>query len=177
MGDFAVLTFKIAFLVVLWLFIAVVALVIRTDMVGRRARPAASGAAASGSGSGTAARSGQAAPKPRHSGSTPPKRKRGLEEATILAIDSGSLAGQRFQLVDHVRIGRSAECELYLDDKYVSSRRPHAELVHQPDGTWLLTDLGSTNGTYVDGVRIAGPKVVTTADTIQIGRTQMRLEV
>jgi hypothetical protein len=169
MGEFAVLTFKIAFLVLLWLFIAFIALTIRTDMVGRKVRPAKVAAA------GVVERQAAATGRPGRAGSAPPRRRR-PGAAEVVAIDSGALAGQRFQLVDEVRIGRSADCELYLDDEYVTSKHPHARLSRMADGGWLLTDLGSTNGTYVNGVRITGPKAVTPADTIQIGRTQMRLE-
>ncbi|MDR1807590.1 MAG: FHA domain-containing protein [Propionibacteriaceae bacterium] len=171
MGSFAVLTFKVAFLALLWLFVILVALVVRTDMVGRPVKAARTAA-------GTAEAPAQ--PKPSRAGrssragATPRTRRPNSPE--VLAIDSGSLAGQRLQLVDHVRIGRSAECELYLDDEYVTSKHPHAALDRQADGGWLLTDLGSTNGTFVNGVRISGPRIVTPADTIQIGRTQMRLE-
>jgi hypothetical protein len=173
MGAFAVLTFKIAFLVLLWLFIAGIALTIRTDMVGRKVKApkAPRGAAAAG-----VERSSARAERPLRAGALPPRRRRGVPLAAVLAIDTGSLAGQRLQLVDEVRIGRSADCELFLDDEYVTSKHPHARLARQADGSWLLTDLGSTNGTYVNGVRITGPKVVSPADTIQIGRTQMRLE-
>jgi len=158
-GTFAVLAFKIAFLVLLWLFIAAVALAIRGDLATRSVLPA-----------------GQPTAK---TPAAPPGRGRAKRRPTpagVLAIDSGKLAGQRLQLVEAVRIGRSADCELNLDDEYVTSKHPHASLTRQSDGSWLLTDLGSTNGTYVNGQRLTGPKVVTPEDTIQIGRTQMRLE-
>jgi pSer/pThr/pTyr-binding forkhead associated (FHA) protein len=65
---------------------------------------------------------------------------------------------------------------LFLDDEFVTRKHPHARLTRQPDGSWLLIDLGSTNGTYINGHRLTAPTVVTPADTIQIGRTQLRLE-
>ncbi|MDR1513131.1 MAG: FHA domain-containing protein [Propionibacteriaceae bacterium] len=172
MGAFAVLTFKIGFLVLLWLFILVIALVIRTDMVGRRVKaprpaPQVERAAA-------ATPRAERAGRPGRAGGAPTKRRPG--QVNVVAIDSGVLAGQRLQLVDDVRIGRSADCELYLDDEYVTSKHPHARLTRQGDGSWLLTDLGSTNGTYVNGARITGPRIVTPADRVQIGRTQLRLE-
>ncbi|MDR0991213.1 MAG: FHA domain-containing protein [Propionibacteriaceae bacterium] len=179
MADFAVLAFKIGFLALLWLFILFVALVIRRDMIGRRVP--SSGAARSAAASPVAAPPAPTAPTPpaptRRSRAAAGQRRRSASASPrVLAIDSGKLAGQRLQLVDTVRIGRSADCELFLDDEYVTSKHPHASLTRQADGRWLLTDLGSTNGTYVDGRRISGPTIVTPADTIQIGQTQMRLE-
>jgi pSer/pThr/pTyr-binding forkhead associated (FHA) protein len=79
------------------------------------------------------------------------------------------------QLVDTVHIGRSPQCELILDDDFVSAT--HAVLAHQPNGVWVLTDMGSTNGTYVNGRRISEPTIVTMADAMRIGRVQMRLDV
>ncbi|MDR1265872.1 MAG: FHA domain-containing protein [Propionibacteriaceae bacterium] len=164
MGGFAALALRIAFLAGLWLFIVLLAVVIHTDMTPRKA-------AATGSGAGGSGRR-----PPRESASRRPASAAADAGAKVLAVDSGPLAGQRFQLVDHVRVGRSADCELLLEDEYVTRKHPHAALDRQADGGWLLTDLGSTNGTYVNGVRITSPKVVTVADVIQIGRTQLRLE-
>jgi pSer/pThr/pTyr-binding forkhead associated (FHA) protein len=92
----------------------------------------------------------------------------------VLAIDSGPHAGNRLQLVPEVCIGRSDACELVLDDDYVSS--VHAQLNHRSDGAWVLRDMGSTNGTFVNSSRITEPTVVTPDDVIRIGDVQMRLE-
>jgi len=64
-------------------------------------------------------------------------------------------------LLDKARfqIGRSAACEIRLGGGYVSRR--HARLEREPKGTWRLMDLGSSNGTYVNGHRI---QVATLAD-------------
>ena len=61
-----------------------------------------------------------------------------------------------------------------LDDDYVSG--DHASLARHSGGEWVVTDLGSTNGTFVNEVRVVTPTVVTAADSLRIGRTQMRLE-
>lgn len=102
-----------------------------------------------------------------------PKKRR--QEPWVLAIDSGLQAGNRLQLVPEVHIGRSEACELALEDDYISAM--HAELVHHDNGTWVLTDLGSTNGTYVNSHRITAPTTVGLDDIIRIGGVQMRLEV
>jgi FHA domain-containing protein/uncharacterized protein DUF1707 len=68
-------------------------------------------------------------------------------------------------------IGRSAACELVLSDDTVSRR--HAELRIE-DGTWLLRDLGSSNGTWVNGRRVVEAEV-RPGDVLHLGGAQIRL--
>ena len=69
--------------------------------------------------------------------------------------------------VDSTVIGRDESmADLVLQDTNVSRR--HAQLTREPNG-WVLTDLGSTNGTRVNGARLAAPYVLKTSDTIQMG--------
>ena len=56
-----------------------------------------------------------------------------------------------------LRIGRAADCDLVLSHPSVS--RGHAELESQSDGTWRLADLGSKNGTFVDGARVSNTSI------------------
>jgi pSer/pThr/pTyr-binding forkhead associated (FHA) protein len=156
MADLIVTLLKVAFLAVLWLFVLLVANVIRTDLF--RAAPAGVPGDA----------------KDRRAARSPEPRKRSKHEAKVLAIDTGPQAGTRLALVDEFRIGRSAECALVLDDDYVSG--DHASLARRANGDWVVTDLGSTNGTFVNEVRVVTPTVVTASDSLRIGRTQMRLE-
>lgn len=156
MADLIVTLLKVAFLAVLWLFVLLVANVIRTDLF--RTAPA---------GVPSDARDKRAA-------RSPEPRKRSKHEAKVLAIDTGSQAGTRLALVDEFRIGRSADCALILDDDYASG--DHASLARRANGDWVVTDLGSTNGTFVNEVRVVSPTVVTASDSLRIGRTQMRLE-
>ncbi len=71
-----------------------------------------------------------------------------------------------------VVIGRRAECDLVLDDSQVSGR--HAEIAATPDGALVLRDLGSTNGTRLDGVRLEGPRTLRGGEEIRIGETVLR---
>jgi len=71
----------------------------------------------------------------------------------------GRRRGPGLALVDEFRIGRSAECALILADDYVSG--DHASLARRANGDWVVTDLGSTNGTFVNEVRVVAPTVVT----------------
>ncbi|GAA5007909.1 DUF1707 and FHA domain-containing protein [Kitasatospora paranensis] len=69
-------------------------------------------------------------------------------------------------------IGRNHGSGLRLSDATVS--RTHAELRHQ-DGGWVLHDLGSANGTYVNGSRVTGAVRVRPGDQVGFGRTSFRL--
>jgi pSer/pThr/pTyr-binding forkhead associated (FHA) protein len=65
-------------------------------------------------------------------------------------------------------IGRDDDAELTIDDPYASEF--HARVGTQ-DGKVIVHDLGSTNGTYVNGRRVTAPVGVAKGDTIQIGKT------
>jgi pSer/pThr/pTyr-binding forkhead associated (FHA) protein len=65
-------------------------------------------------------------------------------------------------------IGNSPECDVVVDSPLASAR--HCQLTQTPEG-YFLNDLGSTNGTYVNGVRIAVPIRLTLRDSITLGRT------
>ena len=68
-------------------------------------------------------------------------------------------------------LGRSPGCQLVFDDDTVSRR--HAEL-RMADGRWILRDLGSTNGTWVNGRQVFEAEVVP-GDVIQLGCLEIRL--
>jgi len=65
-------------------------------------------------------------------------------------------------------IGRSEEADVTIDDPYASEF--HARVGYQDDKV-LVQDLGSTNGTYVNGRRVGAPVAVARGDTVQIGKT------
>ena len=71
-----------------------------------------------------------------------------------------------------LRIGRQPGCDLRLS--HLSVSRVHAELRHEGEA-WLLRDLGSTNGTSVNGSRIIGTAAVRPGDRIAFGHAQFRL--
>jgi pSer/pThr/pTyr-binding forkhead associated (FHA) protein len=71
-------------------------------------------------------------------------------------------------------VGRSRQCEIVVADPNVSRR--HAEL-RPRDGSWVLTDLGSTNGSRVNGRPVEGPTVVRPGDEIELGTALMRFEL
>ncbi len=75
----------------------------------------------------------------------------------------------RLQPGQSVYIGRSSECQVVVRDERVS--RKHAEVAN--DGGWVVRDLGSRNGTQVDGRSIAGPHRLQEGETIGVGGCQM----
>ena len=81
------------------------------------------------------------------------------------------LDGQRYSLnVGSVLLGRSSEADILIDDTGVSRR--HLE-IHTGQGQSRAVDLGSTNGSYVNGQRVQGEAELTDGTVITMGRTRM----
>jgi len=96
------------------------------------------------------------------------------ENGFILEVIEGPDAGRRFQLTSgSVFIGRQEECDLVLEDLKVSRR--HAVLAYR-EGEYSLDDLGSTNGTFVNGRRIGRTKIVP-GDRVTVGNSVLELRV
>jgi hypothetical protein len=75
---------------------------------------------------------------------------------------------------DKVTLGRLPECELAVADPNVSRR--HAEVRRGEASAWQVADLGSTNGTKVNGTVITGPRNLDDGDEITVGSTTVRFE-
>ncbi len=75
-------------------------------------------------------------------------------------------------LVAEVVLGRHPACEVHLEDDSVSRR--HAAL-RRRDGTWMLVELGSTNGTWVNGRRVTARTPVRRGDVVHLGEARVRL--
>ncbi len=71
-------------------------------------------------------------------------------------------------------LGRSRQCDVTVDDANVS--RTHAE-VRPRGGSWVLNDLGSTNGSRLNGHRVEGSEVLKPGDEIELGTTVLRFEL
>lgn len=156
MSTILVATLKVVFLALMWLFILFVANTIRTDLFGRTATTSELNDA------------------PGPSGAKPAKKRRRRRELTRLAVIAGRRTGTEVPLDGEITIGRSADCVLDIDDDYASGH--HAQLWQDSAGRWVVTDLQSTNGTYVNGAKIAEPTLVGPNDVIRIGRSQLKLE-
>jgi hypothetical protein len=86
-----------------------------------------------------------------------------LEQGSRYAVDSVPIS-----------IGRSEENQVELgDDEFASAA--HARVEPRHDGAWLV-DRGSTNGTFVNGIRIDSPHRLEPGDLVRIGETQLRYE-
>jgi serine phosphatase RsbU (regulator of sigma subunit) len=72
-----------------------------------------------------------------------------------------------------VSIGRASDCSIPIKDRYLSRR--HAEIV-VVDGAWFLKDLGSANGTYLNGARVEHDLPLKTGDRIRLGDTEIVFE-
>lgn len=98
------------------------------------------------------------------------ERARARESSAILAY-----AGKRAVVgAGGATLGRSRECDVVLDDANVSRR--HAE-VRPRGGSWVLTDLGSTNGVSVNGAPVDRPRVLTPGDVVELGSTRVTFEL
>lgn len=149
MSDLIVAVIRIVFILCLWIFVYMIADIIRRDMFGRKVK---------------------ASSLPRSLDPLPA----GQSAPTVFSVTQGEQQGMSIPVAETINLGRSADSTFILEDDYASSR--HAQLVRQDPTTWLLADLNSTNGTFVNGRRVTDPVRVSTGDVIRIGRTLMRLE-
>lgn len=87
-----------------------------------------------------------------------------------LEVVSGNAAGFSLAVDERLMIGRQSEGPGRLADDPELSRH-HAKISRRPDGTFVIEDLASTNGTQVNGERIEAPAVLATRDSIEVGGT------
>lgn len=91
----------------------------------------------------------------------------------VLVLADGSEIAMSHVLIANNTIGRAADNSLVLQDETASAH--HARICFQ-EGQWWLEDLGSRNGTAVNGIALEGPLVVTYGDQITFGRVEFRME-
>jgi pSer/pThr/pTyr-binding forkhead associated (FHA) protein len=154
MSELLVTIARIGFLVALWWFVISVVGVLRRDLQAPRdAKPLT----------------------PARSSTRPSVRPtlRTRKSPNNIVITEGALEGTVIPLgITPITIGRAADSTIVLDDDFVSTY--HARL--SPSGKqWVIEDLGSTNGTYVDRDRVNAPTVLRPRMTLRIGRTSMEL--
>ena len=93
-----------------------------------------------------------------------------LRGPALVVRAGGGRAGETFQLLEpRTLVGRSPDCDVFLDDVTVSRR--HAEIVREQNG-YVIRDLGSLNGTFVNRRRIES-SVLATDDEVQIGKYRL----
>jgi FHA domain len=154
-SQLALQLIRFGFLALLWLFVLAAMRVIRSDLrtsgQPRIAVPP------------PPRRRGKGAAQPRPAAGTP----------THLFVTEGGLTGTRIGLTGApVLIGRANDSTLVLEDDYASTR--HARISLQ-DGSWVVEDLGSTNGTYVGTRKVDGPVPLEIGVPVRIGKTVLEL--
>ena len=90
-------------------------------------------------------------------------------EDPVLIANNSSLDGQQWVITDSLLIGRDASCDVVIPDRQVS--RHHARIT-KTGAVVMLEDLGSKNGTYLNGQVLTEPKQLTEADEITVAFTQ-----
>lgn len=180
MSELIVTLLRFGYLLLLWVLVLAAIGVLRRDVFGTRvvrrdrrsntaARPASGRAAVVGQ-PGPPARAAAVAAAP-VAVAPPPS---GAAATATLLVTDGPARGTTLALGQSaVLLGRSPSCTLVLDDDYSSSR--HARIFPH-EGGWWVEDLGSTNGTFVDGERIAEPRRLDPGTPVRVGQTVVELQ-
>ncbi|PZT69062.1 FHA domain-containing protein [Streptomyces sp. SW4] len=168
MSELTLTVMRLGFLAVLWLFVIVAVQVIRSDLFGTRVTQRSARREA-GRDRQQAAR--QAPPQQRQQSGGG----RGRRNApTKLVVTEGTLTGTTVALQGQtITLGRAHDSTIVLDDDYASSR--HARIYPDQNGQWIVEDLGSTNGTYLDRSRLTTPTPIPLGAPIRIGKTVIEL--
>src|SRR4029450_7086000 len=95
-----------------------------------------------------------------------------MEDAAVVAILDGSEVGRRIDIAGRLTVGGGDDAGVVIDDPEIS--RAHAVFGMMPEGL-EIQDLGSLNGTWVNGERITSPTLLAPGDAVKIGAT--RIEV
>ncbi len=153
MPPIFLLAVKVAFLIVLYLFVARAVRAVVIDVFGPRAERRRTPSYAP-------------APAPRPA----PARASRRPPRELVVTDAN---GRRtIPLKESITLGRAATCDLVVADNYVSN--VHAR-VYLRDGSYWLEDLGSTNGTYVNRTRVSVPTAIGPGDEVRMGKATLEL--
>jgi pSer/pThr/pTyr-binding forkhead associated (FHA) protein len=141
---------KYTFLALLYLFLARAVRVIYLDLVGPRVpRPSKQ--------------------QQRTTAEAPKKKK--SQAPKMLVVSEPDREDRTFPLdAEPITIGRGESCRVVLGDTY--SSQFHAR-VYAADGGWFVEDMGSTNGTYLNRVKVTEPVPLGVGDQIRIGKTTL----
>ena len=180
MSELTLLILRIGFLIVLWGFVFAVVYALRSDMFGQRVRkqpaPDAVGApfpAAAPAPPRPTAASVSRAPSPASAMPHSVHPAATATSASRLVITSGAKEGMELPLGGQpLTIGRSSDSGLVIRDDYTSTH--HARLMLLND-SWVVQDLDSTNGTFLDGTRVVVPTQVPLNTPVKIGTTSFEL--
>ena len=160
MSELALFLVRSGFLVLLWVFIFSIISVIRADLFGQKVVSRVAQANVPVVFSAPTASAGDS---PQSVAGKPSK----------LVVTGGDKAGTEIALASRqLTIGRAGDSDLIVDDEYASTH--HAKLVFI-NGDWLIQDLDSTNGTFLDGKKVGTPIAVTINTQIRVGQTTFEL--
>ena len=151
MSELSLFLLRAGFLALLWILVIVAFGIVRSDLFGN-----------------------QPGRVNRPQAKKPPKKPASSRKAPRkLVVVAGSLAGTSINLGNApVTIGRANDSTLVLTDDYASTR--HARLFPR-DGEWLVEDLGSTNGSFLDRAKVTQPTAVPARMPVRIGKTVLEL--
>ena len=161
MTGLTITVMKLGLLAILWVFVLLALGVVRTDLFGAGGRAGRNRTAAK--------------PAPGAAVTDRPSARPRRGVPTRLVVTSGSLAGTSVALTGaQITLGRAHDSTIVLDDDFASSR--HARIYPDATGQWVVEDLGSTNGTYLDRAKINGATPVPLGVPIRIGKTALELK-
>jgi hypothetical protein len=151
---------KLCLLALLYLFFLRVIRAVWVEVGGPRLRSGSRGASVPPPG-----------PAPRKAGRGR-RRGNGHDGPSLVVVAPPEQEGRCYPLSQELTVGRAAGCQVTLDDTYVS--QIHARVFIR-DGQVYVEDLGSTNGTYLNRTKVAGPMLVGAGDRLQVGSTVLEL--
>ena len=168
MSELALTLARFSFLGLLWLFVIFVLIALRRDMRGESSGVAeTNGASTRGGRAQGSGRSGRTARSGRTS-------RRSKIKGTRLVVVEGPLTGTEIPLEGaQITLGRAPDSTIVIDDDYASSR--HAR-IYESEGAWVVEDLGSTNGTWLDRTRLTTPTVLPVGAPLRVGRTTVVIQ-
>jgi pSer/pThr/pTyr-binding forkhead associated (FHA) protein len=91
----------------------------------------------------------------------------------LVVVEPPESRGIAYSLADEISVGRAPGCQVTVDDTFVS--QVHARVFCR-EGNYLVEDLGSTNGTYLNSKKVSGAMIMQRGDRLQVGNTVLELE-
>lgn len=194
-GELTMLVIRLVFLAMMWIFVFSIIYALRSDLFGSRSKDYQKAmeqsrqqtfaaakqdapAPVSANAAPPAASPQSAAPQPASQQSSPQSSGNPVgnqaPQLHKLVITSGPKRGHELELRgEPISIGRARDADLVIQDDYTSTR--HARLLNW-NGQWMVQDLDSTNGTYVNGERVSQPTALGPGKSVRIGTTTFELQ-
>lgn len=170
MSQLSLTLLRLGFLALLWALVLTAIAVLRADIYGTRVF--ARGRGRTNTRTMRAKASASATPARASTGVRAPVRGAGGEKLRLVVV-AGPLTGTSIPLdTSTITIGRSPRATLVIEDDYCSSR--HARVFLEGD-TWMVEDLGSTNGTFLNGAKLTEPEEFLPDSRLTMGATSLEM--